>query len=159
MTLMVTSKKGIDLIKMFEGCRLEAYKCPAGVWTIGYGTTKNVKQGMKISLDEANKLLLDDIKPLEITLNALGINFTQNQFDALISWLYNLGVGSFKTSTLRKKLLAGENDDEITEQIIKWVNAGGKPLLGLKKRRVEEANLFLNKARYYIDSQNNIKKR
>lgn len=159
MTLMVTSKRGIDLIKMFEGCRLEAYKCPAGVWTIGYGTTKNVKQGMKITLDEANKLLLEDIKPLEITLNALGINFTQNQFDALISWLYNLGVGSFKTSTLRKKLLAGESDDEITEQIIKWVNAGGKPLLGLKKRRVEEANLFLNKARYYIDSQNNIKKR
>ena len=159
MTLMFTSQQGIDLIKKFEGCVLEAYKCPAGVWTIGYGTTQGVKPGMKITQYQAEAFLKRDIQPLESTLNSMGVNFTQNQFDALISWMYNLGVGNFNTSTLKKKIIARASDEDICDQIIKWVNSGGKPLLGLKRRRVEEANLFIGSKFYYIDISNNICKK
>jgi lysozyme len=155
---MFTSQKGIDLIKKYEGCKLEAYKCPAGIWTIGYGTTKGVKQGMKITQAQAEEYLRRDIIPLESTLNSLGINFTQNQFDALISWLYNLGTGNFNSSTLKKKIVARAKDLDITDQIIKWINSNGKPLLGLKKRRVEEANMFLNGNIYHIDMAGTIKR-
>lgn len=157
MTLMFTSQKGIDLIKKYEGCKLTAYKCPAGVPTIGYGHTQSVKMGMTISQAQADAFLKDDIKPLESVLNKMGINYTQNQFDALISWLFNLGVGNFNNSTLKKKILAKASDEEITDQIVKWVNAGGKPLLGLKRRRVEEANLFLGREAYYINNGNILK--
>jgi len=156
MTLMFTSQKGIDIIKKYEGCKLTAYKCPAGVPTIGYGRTQGVKMGMTITQAQAEAFLKADIKPLESVLNKMGINYTQNQFDALVSWLFNLGVGNFNSSTLKKKILAKASDVEITDQITKWVNAGGKPLLGLKKRRVEEANLFLGKTLYNIDSSGNI---
>lgn len=153
---MFTSQKGIDIIKKYEGCKLTAYKCPAGVPTIGYGRTQGVKMGMTITQAQAEAFLKADIKPLESVLNKMGINYTQNQFDALVSWLFNLGVGNFNSSTLKKKILAKASDVEITDQITKWVNAGGKPLLGLKKRRVEEANLFLGKTLYNIDSSGNI---
>ena len=158
MTLMFTSQEGIDLIKKFEELRLEAYLCPAGVWTIGWGTTTNVKKGMKITKSEAESYLRRDIQPIEKALNSLNINFTQNQFDAIVSWIYNIGIGKFNSSTLKKKILAKAPDLEITDQIIKWVNAGGKPLLGLKRRRRDEANLFLNGNIYYLDSNNNIKR-
>lgn len=154
MTLMFTSQKGIDLIKKYEGCKLKAYKCPAGVPTIGYGRTHGVKMGMTITQAQADAFLKDDIKPLEGVLNAMGINYTQNQFDALSDFIFNLGVGNFNNSTLKKKIIAKASDAEIAEQIIKWVNVGGKPLLGLKKRRVEEANLFLGKELYYINNGN-----
>ena len=156
---MTTSKKGIELIQMFEGCRLTAYKCPAGVWTVGYGSTKDVKAGMKITQAEADKRLLDDISPCERVLNNMGINYRQNQFDALISWLFNFGSAKFASSTLKKKILSHASDVEITDQIVKWVNAGKVPLLGLKRRRVAEANMFLGRDLYYIDGNNNIKKK
>lgn len=159
MTLMFTSQNGIDLIKKYEGCKLTAYKCPAGVPTIGYGHTQGVKMGMTITQAQADAFLKADIKPLESILNKMGINYTQGQFDALISWLFNFGIGNFNSSTLKKKILTKASDIEITDQIIKWVNVGGKAMLGLKKRRIEEANLFLNKELYYIDTNNNIKKR
>ena len=159
MTLMTTSQMGIDLIKKYEGCKLTAYKCPAGVPTIGYGRTQSVKMGMTITQAQADAFLKDDIKPLESVLNKMGINYTQGQFDALISWLFNLGCGNFNTSTLKKKILAKTSDVEITDQIIKWVNVGGRPMLGLKKRRVEEANLFLGKELYYVNSSGSIAKR
>jgi lysozyme len=158
MTLMTTSQKGVDLIKKYEGCKLSAYLCPAGVPTIGYGRTQGVKMGMTITQAQAEAFLKADIKPLESVLNKMGINYTQNQFDAIISWLFNLGVGNFSSSTLKKKILAKASDVEITDQITKWVNAGGKPVLGLKKRRVEEANLFLGKTLYNLDSSGNILK-
>lgn len=159
MTLMKISQKGIDLIKKFEGCKLQAYLCSAGVWTIGVGHTKGVKKGMVITQQQAETFLKDDIKPIETLLNGMGINYTQNQFDALTSWIYNLGIGAFKSSTMYKYIVARRKDVEIADQMVRWVNAGGKPLLGLKKRRAEEANMFLGKDVYYVDSLGNIKKK
>ena len=159
MKKMTTSRKGLQLIKDFEGLRLGSYKCPAGVWTIGYGHTKGVKQGQVIDQMRADDMLIEDIAPIERHLNKMGINFRQEQFDALVSWIFNLGLGNFQSSTLSKKIVAGAPDEEITDQIVKWVNAGGKSLLGLKKRRVAEANLWLGYERYYVDGNNNIKKK
>lgn len=159
MTLMKTSNKGIDLIKQFEGCKLFAYMDSVGVATVGYGHTKNVKMGMAITQAQADKFLQEDVAPVEKALNALNINFTQGEFDALVSWCFNLGLGNFKSSTMYKYIVARKNDVEITDQMVKWHNAGGKPLLGLKRRRAAEANMFLGKEMYYVDSLGNIKKK
>lgn len=159
MELMKISQQGVDLIKRHEGLRLKAYKCPAGVWTIGYGHTKGVTSSMVINELKAEAFLREDISPIENVLNKMGVNFTQRAFDALCSWIFNLGVGNFNVSTLRKKIVANAPDEEITDQIIKWVNAGGKPLLGLKKRRVDEANMWLGRQRYYVNSAGKICKR
>ena len=162
MTLMTISQKGIDFIKQFEGCRLTAYK-PVSTekyYTIGYGHYGvDVRRGMVITQQRAEELLKGDIKPVERLLNGMGINYTQGQFDALTSWIYNLGVGNFKSSTMYKYIVSHKNDEAITDQMVKWVNAGGMPLLGLRRRRVAEANMFLGKERYYVDNSGNIKKR
>ena len=158
MTLMKTSDAGLELIKKFEGLRLKAYKCPAGVLTIGYGHTgKDVTSGMEINEEHATALLKQDVRKAEVSLNALGINFSQRSFDALVSWIFNLGVGSFGKSTLRKTIVALAADEAVTDELVKWVNAGGKPLLGLKRRRVAEANLFLGKERYKVIMGNIVK--
>ena len=159
MTLMNISQKGIGLIKKFEGCKLYAYRDSVGVPTIGYGHTKGVKIGTSITQQQAEMFLKDDIKPVETLLNGMGINYTQNQFDALTSWIFNLGVGNFKSSTMYKYIIARKSDLEITDQMVKWHNAGGKPLLGLKRRRCEEANMFLGRELYYVDSNGIIKKK
>lgn len=156
---MKISQKGIDLIKGFEGCKLSAYKDSVGIPTIGIGHTKGVKMGMTITQEQAEEYLKKDLLVAEQALNAMGINFTQPQFDALCSWVFNLGVGSFASSTLRKCIVAKKRDYEITDQIVRWVNAGGKPLLGLKRRRVAEANMFLGKDLYKIDSSGKIIKK
>lgn len=159
MKKMTISKAGIDFIKSFEGLSLEAYKCPAGVWTIGYGTTKNVTKGMKITKGQADDLFIEDVAPIERKLNSLGINFRQEQFDALVSWIFNLGVNAFQKSTLYIRIGANASDEEITDEIVKWVNANKKPLLGLKKRRIAEANMFIGYDKYYLDKDNNLKKK
>lgn len=159
MLLMKISQKGIDLIKKYEGCKLYAYRDSVGVATIGYGHTRNVMMGMAITQAQAEAFLREDIAPIEKSLNIMNTNFTQNAFDALCSWIFNLGIGSFNSSTLKKYIVARKSDIEITDQIVRWYNAGGKPLLGLKKRRVEEANMWLGKERYYLDSRNNIQKK
>ena len=159
MTLMTISQKGIDAIKQYESCKLFAYRDSVGVPTIGYGHTKGVKMGMSITQKQAEDFLKDDIKPCERVLNAMGINYTQNQFDALVSWIFNLGEGKFSSSTMRKRIIERANDIDITDQMVRWYNAGGKPSPGLKRRRVKEANMFLGKDVYYIDSSNNIKKK
>ena len=159
MTLMKISQKGIDLIKKFEGCKLYAYRDSVGVATIGYGHIKGVKMGMSITQQQAETFLKDDIKPVETFLNGMGINYTQGQFDALTSWIFNLGQGNFKSSTMYKYIVARKSDLEITDQMVKWHNAGGKPLIGLKKRRCDEANMFLGRDVYYVDSLGNIKKK
>ena len=143
MKLMTTSQAGRDLIKKYEGLRLKAYKCPAGVWTVGYGHTRGVTSSTEISQSMADLLLQDDIRPLERHINKLGINFRQGQFDALVSFMFNLGEGNFNKSTLKKKILAGGNDDDIATEFKKWNKAGGKVLDGLTKRREEEAELWL----------------
>ena len=155
---MTISQKGIDLIKTFEGCKLFAYRDSVGIPTIGYGHIKDVKMGMSITQKQAEEFLKGDIKPVERLLNGMGINYTQNQFDALTSWIFNLGEGNFKKSTMYKNIVARKSDVEITDQMVKWVNAGGRPLLGLKKRRVAEANMFIGKTAYRVDNLGNIKK-
>ena len=155
---MNISQKGLDLIKKYEGCKLYAYRCPAGVLTIGYGHTKGVKAGQAITQAQAEQFLREDIRPLETLLNDMRLNFKQNQFDALISWIFNLGAANFKSSTMYKKIIAHADDLDITDQMVKWYNAAGRPLLGLKKRRVEEANMFLGKDVYYVDNKGEIKR-
>lgn len=143
MKLMTTSQAGRDLIKKYEGLRLKAYKCPAGVWTVGYGHTRGVTSSTEISQSMADLFLQDDIRPLERHINKLGINFRQGQFDALVSFMFNLGEGNFNKSTLKKKILAGGNDEDIAAEFKKWNKAGGRVLDGLTKRREEEAELWL----------------
>jgi len=139
---MKISQEGIDLIKHFEGCELESYLCSAGVLTIGYGTTKNVVEGMKISQHQAEELLAKDLEEFEEYVEDLiDVPLEQNQFDALVAWTYNLGPTNLKTSTLRKVLNKGAYDD-VAEQIKRWNKANGKVLNGLVRRRNAEAELF-----------------
>ena len=156
---MKISSDGIELIKKFEGCRLQAYRCPAGVPTIGFGHTKGVKIGDKITQQQAEDFLMEDVRPIEVLLNKMGINFCQRQFDALISWIFNLGSGNFNNSTMKRYIIQDKADIYITDQMVKWFNAAGKPLAGLKLRRIAEANMFLGKEVYFMDVENNIKKR
>ena len=155
--MMTTSNQGKNLIKEAEGLRLEAYLCPAKVPTIGWGHTKGVKLGQHITVQQAEDMLVDDIAPIERLLNGLKINFRQEQFDALVSWIFNFGEGKFKGSTMYKRIIANAKDEEITDQLVKWINAAGRPLLGLMKRRVAEANLFLGYEKYKIVSGKIIK--
>lgn len=156
---MKISQKGLEIIKKYEGCKLFAYRDSVGVPTIGYGHTKNVTMGMAITQAQAEAFLRQDVEYVEKILNGMGVNFTQNSFDSLCSWIFNLGVGSFNSSTMKKYIVARKPDIEITDQMVRWHNAGGKPLLGLKKRRVEEANLWLGQEKYYLDASGNIKKK
>jgi lysozyme len=138
------SQKGIDLIKRFEGCRLKSYTCPAGVLTIGYGHTgSDVTPNMQISLERAeNMLKMDLIIHCNNVSKLVKVPLTQNQFDALVSFEYNVGYGALRTSTLLKLLNQGKYK-EASEQFERWAYAGGKPLEGLKKRRKAEKELFL----------------
>ena len=111
MKLMKTSNKGKNLIKEAEGLRLEAYLCPAKVPTIGWGHTKGVMMGQHITLAEAEDLLVEDIAPIERLLNGMKINFRQEQFDALVSWIFNLGEGKFKGSTMYKRIIGNAKDE------------------------------------------------
>jgi|TARA_R100001530_G_scaffold130055_1_gene100735 lysozyme len=142
---MKISQEGIALIKKFEGCELEAYKCPAGVWTIGYGHTKDVKEGDVINKDEANYLLEEEMIEYEGYINDMvDVPLEQNQFDALTSWVYNLGSSNLMSSTMLT-LLNESKYNEIPQQIKRWNKAGGKVLDGLVKRREAEALLFEGK--------------
>ena len=139
---MKTGSKGIDLIKHFEGCELEAYKCPAGVWTIGYGHIKGVKEGMTITEQQAEEMLKSELNEYEGYINNLvTTELNQNQFDAMVSWVYNLGGGNLKASTLLKVLNAGDYAG-VPAQMMRWNKAGGKVLEGLTRRRQAEADLF-----------------
>lgn len=134
--------KGLDLIKFFEGLELNAYKCAAGVWTIGYGHTKGVQEGDSISEEQANEMLAEELKEYENYINTLvTVELNQDQFDAMVSWVYNLGGGNLKASTLLKVLNAGDYDG-VPAQMMRWNKAGGKVLEGLTKRRQAEADLF-----------------
>ena len=127
---MKTGNKGIELIKHFEGCELEAYKCPAGVWTIGYGHIKGVKEGMTITESQAEEMLKSELNEYEGYINNLvTAELNQNQFDAMVSWVYNLGGGNLKASTLLKVLNSGDYDG-VPAQMMRWNKAGGKVLEG-----------------------------
>lgn len=139
---MHTSQKGLDLIKSFEGLRLSAYKCPADVWTIGYGTTAGVKPGQTITKERAEELLREDLKRFEGYVDRLvKVPLTQGQYDALVSFVYNLGPDALEKSTLLDQLNLGDYDSA-AEQFGRWVKAGGKTLAGLVRRRAAERALF-----------------
>lgn len=136
---MKTSQTGIDLIKKFEGCRLDAYKCPAGVWTIGYGHTAGVTAGQKISQAQAEAYLRADLEKFEklVAKYDSTYNWTQNEFDAMISFAYNLGsIDKLTANGTRSKTV-------IAEKILLYNKAGGKALAGLTRRRQAERELFL----------------
>ena len=142
---MEITNEGINLIKKFEGLKLESYLCPAGVWTIGYGHTKGVKKGDKITQLEADNFLKEDLSSFEKGVTRLiKSNINQNQFDALVSFAFNLGLANLKKSTLLKKVNSNPNDRTIVDEFIKWIYAGGKQLEGLKKRRQAEAYLYFS---------------
>ena len=139
------SEEGLSLIKKFEGCRLEAYKCSGGVWTIGYGHTENVNEGDTITQEKADKLLKSDIESFEVYVNySVMVELDQGQFDALVAWTFNLGPGNLRESTMLKKL----NDADYASvpfEMRRWNKAGGKTLDGLIRRRQAEGLLFENK--------------
>ena len=140
---MKISNNGLDLVKHFEGLVLKAYKCPAGVWTIGYGHTKDVQPGDSWSEDHADHMLEVEMEEYEKYINDLvTVELNQNQFDAMVSWVYNLGVGNLQSSTLLKVLNAGDYAG-VPEQIMRWNKASGKVLEGLTRRRQAEADLFV----------------
>ena len=138
------TKQGIELIKKFEGCKLSAYKCPAGIWTIGYGHTNGVYQGQTITQYEADKMLENDVVKFEMGVRNLVGNLPDNKIDALTSFAFNLGLGALRDSTLCKKVKANPNDLTIRNEFMKWVNAGGKRLQGLVNRRQAEADLYFS---------------
>lgn len=140
---MKTSKNGIEMIKNFEGLRLRAYKCPAGVYTIGYGHTGSVSPTMKISKETAEKFLIDDLKKFENHVNEYNVKykyrFTQNEFDSLVSFAFNIGnIRQLTANGTRKKSV-------IAEKMLLYVKAGGVTLKGLVNRRKAEHDLFVKK--------------
>lgn len=147
------SQQGVELIKRFEGLHkvqpdgmVTSYRCPAGKWTIGYGSVKGVRSGMKITKQEAEELLIKDIKDHEAYVKQyVQVPLTQGQYDALVSFVFNLGGGNFRSSTLLKKLNKGLYD-EVPEQFMRWNKArvDGKltALKGLTRRRAAEAAIF-----------------
>ncbi|MEJ8326048.1 lysozyme [Kosakonia sacchari] len=148
---MQISNKGIELIKQFEGLRLDAYQDSVGVWTIGYGWTqpvdgKPITKGMVIKTDTAERLLKTGLVGYESDVSKLAkVKLTQGQFDALVSFAYNLGVRSLSTSTLLKKLNAGDYRGA-ADEFLRWNKAGGQVLDGLTRRRAAERELFLGGA-------------
>ncbi|MEG4686485.1 lysozyme [Enterobacter cloacae] len=146
---MQTSEKGIALIKEFEGCRLTAYQDSVGVWTIGYGWTqpvdgKPIRAGMTIKQETAERLLKTGLVSYESDVSRLvKVGLTQGQFDALVSFTYNLGSRSLSTSTLLRKLNAGDYAGA-ADEFLRWNKAGGKVLNGLTRRREAEHALFLS---------------
>ena len=145
---MRLNKAGIDLMHDFEGCRLEAYLCPASVPTIGYGSTyyedgRPVKLGDAITQERADQLfeaIAEDFAKRVRSLLKVGLN--ENQFSALVSFTYNVGVANLKKSTLLKKVNINPSDTTITDEFLKWNKAGGKVLAGLTRRREQEAKLY-----------------
>ena len=140
---MRTSERGLSLIKSFEGLRLQAYQDSVGVWTIGYGATRGVKAGMTITMDQAERMLVNDVQRFEPDLDRLvKVPLNQSQWDALMSFVYNLGAANLESSTLLK-LLNQKDYAGAADQFPRWNKAGGQVLQGLVKRRAAERAMFL----------------
>lgn len=146
------------LVKQFEGCKLTAYRCPAGVCTIGYGHTSDagppkVVEGMTITQAQANQILRQDLIKYERSVQDLvKVKLTQNQFDVLVDFAYNAGVGNLKSSTLLKKVNANDLD-AVPAELMKWTKGGGKELPGLVRRRQAEINWWIARSGYAHDQQ------
>ena len=140
---MRTSQQGIDLVKRFEGFSPVAYLCPAGVWTIGYGHTADVHEGDSIDGDTAEDFLREDLTSAEGAVEKyVKVPLKQWQFDALVSFTFNLGAGNLYSSTLLKKVNRNPDDTSIRQEFEKWVYAGGRVLQGLVDRRKAEADMY-----------------
>ena len=148
---MKASKNAYALITKFESCCLKAYRCPAGVPTIGFGHTSGVKMGDTVTMEKALQLLEEDVtvfaRSLEKVLDAIEAHINQNQFDALVSFVFNIGMGNFMKSTMFDLLEKNESPEVIAKEFAKWNKArqGGRlvELKGLTKRRSAEKELFL----------------
>ncbi len=141
---MKASKAAYILIQQFESLKLAAYKCPGGVWTIGYGHTSGVHEDMTVTPEEADKLLAEDIEVCEKQINSLNLSLNQNQFDALVSFLFNVGFGNFSKSTLLMKVKINPYDNSIADEFARWVYSKGKKLSGLQRRRASEIKLYFS---------------
>lgn len=140
---MKTSSLGRKLIQGFEGYRSEAYLCPAGKWTIGYGHTKGVKEGDTCTREQADIFLQEDLKTAEDAVNAQYLPLGQYQFDALVSFVYNVGSGNFNNSTLLKKLKnSTAATSDLENEWKKWKYANKQVLKGLVRRRAAEWSLY-----------------
>ena len=133
----------IQAVKQFEGLRLKSYRCPAGIWTIGYGHTHGVKAGQQITRAQADSLLVGDLLPFVQYVNRLGVCKTQGQFDALVDFAYNLGTAALGSSTLLQLIRTKADDATICKEFRRWVYSGGKVLAGLKKRREWECKQWI----------------
>lgn len=130
------------MIRQFEGLRLRAYKCPAGIPTIGYGHTAGVKMGQEITRERAEELLRAEVVRFEGYVDRLvTVPLTQGQFDALVAWTYNLGPGALEKSTMLRRLNAGDYTGA-ADELERWNRAGGQVLAGLVRRRAAERALF-----------------
>lgn len=142
---MTPSENCYVLIRAHERLRLKAYRCPAGVLTIGYGHTRNVKPGQQWTREEAEAHLQGDCADAAAAIpKDLQYRLNQNEFDALVSFIFNVGVGAFATSTMLKKLRAGDYAGA-ADEFPRWVKSNGKTLPGLVVRRTDERELFLRK--------------
>tara|TARA_R100001082_G_scaffold111230_1_gene94288 strand:- start:685 stop:1140 length:456 start_codon:yes stop_codon:yes gene_type:complete len=146
---MEISQEGISLIKKFEGCELEAYKCSAGKWTIAFGRTKDVKEGDTCTQEQAEEWLKEELPVYGAYVNsAVTVPLEQNEFDALVAWTYNLGPSNLNSSTMLK-VLNENKKDEVPHQMRKWnkarVNGEKVVLPGLERRRLAESLLFEGK--------------
>jgi len=145
---MEINKAGKDLVKHFEGCKLKAYKCPANVWTIGYGNTfyedgSKVKEGDVITQERANELFDIIINDFARMTDALvKSDVSENNFSAIVSFAFNVGTGNLKKSTLLKKVNVNPKDPTIKAEFMKWTKANGVVLKGLVRRREAEAKLY-----------------
>ena len=145
---MKISAAGIELLKQFEGCRLTAYQDSVGVWTIGFGTTTGVKEGQTISQVKAEEYLRFDLAIFEKAVTeSLKVPVNQNQFDALVSFTYNVGVSAFRSSTLLNLINEKTDKKVVAAEFSKWVKAGNQTLPGLVSRRKAESELFLKGAK------------
>lgn len=142
---MKTGSKGIELIKRWEGFKANAYLCPAGVWTIGYGHTGGVKSGDVVTKAEAEAYLRADLAVAEQAVSGKLLLISQNQFDALVSFVFNVGTGNFNGSTLLRLGRTDVNNPAIRTEFSRWINAGGRILAGLVARRRAEADLYFSK--------------
>lgn len=147
---MTPSENCYSLIRHFEGCRLKAYKCPAGIWTIGYGNTqyedgRMVKAGDVITQSRAAALLQLIVAKFAISTDMMvKQEIRQHEFDALVSFCYNVGVGNLEKSTLLRKVNRQSPSEEVRAEFMKWNKARGQELAGLTRRRASEAYLFIN---------------
>lgn len=133
----------VNLVKAFESFRLQAYLDPVGIPTIGYGHTQGVKMGDTITEEQADQYLREELDVAARAVNRYSkVSLSQNQFDALTSFVYNVGAGAFQNSTLLRYINGREPMNEIHAQFMRWIHGDGKVLPGLVKRRQYEADLF-----------------